>query len=81
MPEGYQRIRDGNGNPVSSEILAVDAALLRDGRVLYFSGSQHDERPLTLASARIFDPGSNTVKVTNSPITDNLFCCGHAFLP
>jgi hypothetical protein len=81
MPEGYQLIRDGTGTPVSSGILAVHAALLRDGRVLYFSGSQHDDRPLTLASARIFDPRFNMVQVANSPLTDDLFCCGHAYLP
>jgi hypothetical protein len=81
MSEGYELIRDLNGNPVSSEILAVHAALLRDGRVLYFSGSQHDEHPLTLAAARIFYPGFNMIQIANSPLTEDLFCCGHAFLP
>lgn len=81
MPEGYQLIREPDGRPLLSDILAVHAALLGDGRVLYFSGSQHDEKPLTVASARIFDPRFNVVQGANSPVTDDLFCCGHAFLP
>jgi glycosyltransferase involved in cell wall biosynthesis len=68
--------------PESSEILAVHAALLPTGKVLYFAGSEHDwgqqlrqERDHT----RVWDPVTRAVERAGSPAHD-LFCAGHAFL-
>ena len=65
-----------------SEVLAVHAALLGDGRVLYFSGSEHDavkHNAGDIDHSRIWDPVSGEVAHIPSPVHD-LFCCGHAFL-
>lgn len=65
-----------------SEVLAIHAALLGDGRVLYFSGSEHNAAQHNAGEidhSRIFDPTNNTVGVIPSP-THDLFCAGHAFL-
>jgi hypothetical protein len=66
-----------------SEILAVHAALLPSGKVLYFSGSEHDE--LTNApydTTRLWDPQSGEVQGTRpASYVADLFCCGHALLP
>jgi hypothetical protein len=75
-----------------SEVLAVHAALLHTGQVLYFSGSQHDQPPHApplsgaeqvayLDHTRLWDPATGSVRRIPSPapIYDT-FCCGHAFL-
>jgi len=67
----------------TSQVLAVHAALLRTGQVLYFSGSEHDEGRNAAGDvdhSRVWDPGSGTVHVVGSP-THDLFCCGQALLP
>ncbi|HEX2024684.1 MAG TPA: galactose oxidase-like domain-containing protein [Acidimicrobiales bacterium] len=65
-----------------SEVLAVHAALLGDGQVVFFSGSEHD-RDQHIAGdfdhSRVWDPVAGTVRPIPSPNYD-LFCCGHAFL-
>ncbi|MCA1671863.1 MAG: hypothetical protein LC799_06545, partial [Actinobacteria bacterium] len=65
-----------------SEVLAIHAALLGDGRVVYFSGSEHNSEQFNAGQidhTRVWDPGTNTVTAVGSPAHD-LFCCGHAFL-
>ena len=71
-----------------SQILAVHAALLPNGQVLFFGGSQHiydatlrsidDPR---LDNTRIWDPATGTVTriASPQPLYD-LFCCGHTLL-
>lgn len=73
--------------PMSSEILAVHAALLSFGKVLYFSGSQHDPRLserdsqfYNIDATRVFDSENMQVQNIPSPPGHDLFCCGHAFL-
>ena len=68
-----------------AQILAVHAALLHTGKILYFSGDEHDPGRHILGNfdhARLFD--CQTLAITSpaasSSIRD-LFCCGHAFLP
>jgi glycosyltransferase involved in cell wall biosynthesis len=68
--------------PESTEILAVHAALLHTGKVLYFAGSENDEeRNLRrdVDSTRLWDPVARTVERLPSASYD-VFCGGHAFL-
>jgi hypothetical protein len=69
--------------PQSSEILAVHAALLHTGHILYFGGDEHDKGHHDTAqidATRLFDCANLAVTRLPSPQTD-VFCCGHAFLP
>ena len=91
MPERWSILPEGANEQTQtgfSEILAVHAALLPDGKVLYFGGSQHlydatlrsvnDPR---LDNTRLWDPQTGLVERIPSPIPlYDLFCCGHAFL-
>lgn len=70
-----------------SEVLAVHAALLHTGYILYFGGDEHDpgrnvkgrtDRSV-LHTARLFDCRSNKISTVQQLNTD-VFCCGHAFL-
>lgn len=70
-----------------SEVLAVHAALLHTGHILYFGGDEHDpgrnvrgrtDRSV-LHTARLFDCGTDKVSTVQQLDTD-VFCCGHAFL-
>ena len=67
-----------------AQILAVHAALLPTGKILYFSGDQHDPGLHHLGlfdHARLFD--CQTFAITTpvpSPAIRDLFCCGHTFL-
>lgn len=65
-----------------AEVLAVHAAYMGFGQILYFGGDQHD--PLRnenhdVNATRRFDCQTNVVTVLPSPPFD-AFCCGHAFL-
>ena len=69
-------------NPSNSEILAIHAALLPNGKILYFGGDQHSADELAagrIQNTRLFvangtiEPGSATL-----PSTD-VFCSGHSF--
>ena len=71
-----------------SQILAVHAALLPNGQVLFFGGSQHiydqtlrsinDPR---LDNTRIWNSATGTVTRIPSPQPlYDLFCCGHTLL-
>lgn len=67
-----------------AQILAVHAALLHTGKIVYFSGDEHDPGRHHLGvfdHARLFD--CQTLAVTSpaaSATIKDLFCCGHAFL-
>jgi hypothetical protein len=84
---GWRVLRDGSGNERISEVLAVHAALLHTGRILYFGGDEHDPgrnvRGRTdssvLHTARLFDCRTNQISSVDQLDTD-VFCCGHAFL-
>lgn len=67
-------------------VLAVHAALLRTGKVLYFGGSenvgaQNIAGGAAIDRTRLFDPDTGTVTALGSPPRHDLFCCGHALLP
>ncbi len=65
-----------------SQVLAVHAALLHTGQILYFSGDEHDkgqhDRNM-IDHTRVFHCATLGVKAVESPTTD-VFCSGHAFL-
>ncbi|MEV4156834.1 galactose oxidase early set domain-containing protein [Nocardia salmonicida] len=80
-------------NVIDSEILAVHAAYLNYGKIVFFGGSQHD--PVLhlqgkIDSVRVFDCNSYQVvsRGPKSPLPDSrpltsfglfdVFCCGHA---
>ncbi|CAA9355594.1 MAG: hypothetical protein AVDCRST_MAG68-4402 [uncultured Gemmatimonadetes bacterium] len=79
---GYYRV-GYNFLLMNSEILAVHAALMPTGQVAYFSGSQHDidnNRADRVDATRFWTPATRAIRYVRSPAQD-LFCCGHAFLP
>jgi galactose oxidase-like protein len=67
-----------------SEIIAIHAALLETGKVVYFSGDQHDPGQFAHSlfdSSRLFDCGTGAIsECVPAPAISDLFCCGHAFL-
>jgi hypothetical protein len=72
--------------PKPAGVLAVHAALLRTGKVVYFGGSenvqsQHDAGGAGIDNTRLWDPATGDVQTLPSPANHDLFCCGHAFLP
>jgi hypothetical protein len=65
-----------------SQVLAVHAALLHTGQIIYFSGNEHDKGQHDkglLDHARLFDCATLKVEYVNSPTTD-VFCSGHCLL-
>jgi glycosyltransferase involved in cell wall biosynthesis len=79
---GEQRLGRWEVRPESAEVLAVHAALLTTGKVLYFGGSEYDETQLAAGEidhTRIWDPATYAVERIPSPPHDT-FCAGHAFL-
>jgi hypothetical protein len=68
-----------------AQILAVHAALLPTGKIVLFSGDEHDPGRHHLGlfdSARLFDCQTLAItSATPAPTIRDLFCCGHAFLP
>ena len=66
----------------NSQVLAVHAALLHTGKILIFSGDQHDKDLHDAGDTnhtRLYDPVTNAVTTLGTPPVD-LFCAGHAFL-
>jgi hypothetical protein len=68
--------------PNHAQVLAVHAAYMGFGQILYFGGDEHDpvhnEKKLFNATC-LFNCGSSTVTKIASPNFD-VFCSGHAFL-
>jgi len=70
--------------PAYAEILGVHAALLHTGKIVYFSGDEHDPGRHHLGQfdhARLFN--CQTLAITSpaaSATIRDLFCCGHSFL-
>lgn len=68
-----------------AQILAIHAALLPTGKIVFFGGDEHDPGTHHLGlfdHARLFD--CQTLAITSpapAPGIRDLFCCGHAFLP
>jgi hypothetical protein len=68
--------------PGRAEIIAIHAAYMGFGQILYFGGDQHDPKHNEVHvfdATRLFDCGSGTVRPIASLHFD-AFCSGHAFL-
>ncbi|MBA3249765.1 MAG: DUF1929 domain-containing protein [Geodermatophilaceae bacterium] len=72
------------GGDDAAEILAVHAALLPTGKIVYFGGDQHDaglNASGDVDHTRLFDCTTHGItKVTGLPGNVDLFCSGHALL-
>ncbi|MDD9381284.1 galactose oxidase early set domain-containing protein [Streptomyces sp. ZAF1911] len=65
-----------------AEILAVHAAFMGFGKIVYFGGDQHDPKHNEyhqIDATRLFDCTTSQVTTLASPDFD-VFCCGQAFL-
>jgi hypothetical protein len=75
-----------NGQQNLSQVLAVHAALLPGGGVLFFGGSEHiygaaERNRIGVDNTRVWDPRSGEVLPVTSPVPPyDLFCCGHCHL-
>jgi hypothetical protein len=72
---------DQIGDEEKAEILAIHAALLPTGEILYFGGDQHhaDEVGGDIDNTRLYDVETGEItEVTGLPV--DLFCSGHALL-
>jgi hypothetical protein len=72
------------GGDDAAEILAVHAALLHTGKIVYFGGDQHTSS-LNVSGdvdhTRLFDCATHAISaVTGLPGNVDLFCSGHALL-
>jgi len=75
---------DAEGEPLMAEAFAIHAAMLQTGKIVIFSGDQHNPdqnsaRPQDIDHCALFDPVSFTLQNIDAPTTD-VFCSGHAFL-
>ncbi|MGH2659194.1 MAG: hypothetical protein ACRDHS_05870, partial [Actinomycetota bacterium] len=75
--------------------MTVDTALLRTGKIVIFSGDEHDPgrhfvgktQPTYIDSTRLFDCATGAITAVASPqvtagaVAPDLFCSGQAFLP
>lgn len=72
------------GNNTAAGILAVHAALLRTGKIVYFGGDQHDgglNAAGDVDHTRLFDCATHGITaITGLPGNSDLFCAGHAQL-
>jgi FtsP/CotA-like multicopper oxidase with cupredoxin domain len=67
--------------PCDSQVLAVHAALLHTGKVLFISGSGNDQANVPIRNFRsvVWDSQNGTFKTVHTP--SDVFCSGHAFMP
>lgn len=64
------------------DVLAVHAALMPGGSIIYFGGDEYDRNQHdtgNIRHSRLFETSSFLIRKARSPTTD-VFCCGHAML-
>ncbi len=80
-------VPDGGDPSVQQEyaqVIAIHAALLPSGKIVYFGGDQHDPGRHHLGmvdASRLFNCTSLAVTTPETSGLSDFFCCGHAFLP
>lgn len=62
-------------------MVGIHAALLRTGKVLFFSGDENAVDKIDAAQCEIWDPVTRTSALVTFPKPRNLFCSGQCFLP
>lgn len=69
-------------NDLTLPLVAIHAALLRTGKVLFFAGDETHPNQLDTVKMVLWDPpaGGFTDIAATMPDPRNLFCAGHAFL-
>lgn len=78
-------VENAGGENLKADAFAVHAGLVYSGKIVLFSGDQHNPaenqaRPQDIDHAQLFDCQSLTVQKIDAPTTD-VFCSGHAILP
>lgn len=67
-----------------AQVIAIHAALLKTGKILFFGGDEHDpgRHHLNMVDhVRLFDCSTLTVHVPSATLAiSDFFCCGHALL-
>ena len=65
--------------PCELPVLAVHAALMHTGRIVFFAGSGNDELYTTGFRSAVYDYQNGTMTMPNTPA--DVFCAGQSFLP
>lgn len=79
------RVEDAKGGNLMAHSFAIHAALARTGKIVIFSGDQHNRaqhvaNPQDINHCELFDCTTYSLRKIDAPSTD-VFCAGHAFLP
>ena len=78
-------VEDDKGEDLLAHSFAIHVALARTGKIVIFSGDQHNKAqlnavPQDINHCELFDCTTLTLQRIDAPSTD-VFCSGHAFLP
>ena len=80
MPDRWEIVQNTHGHPLLADILMIHIVLLPSGKVLGFSGSEHDEKHHKKFRSVLWDPANpHVLKTLDAPHVD-FFCAGHALL-
>src|SRR5437870_3981051 len=80
-------VPDGGSLPAQqafAQVIAIHAALLPTGKILYFGGDGHDSGRHYLNmvdGVRLFDCATLALSTPPPAGLSDFFCCGHAHLP
>ena len=70
----------GNHETVHLDTVAVHLAHLKTGKIIAFTGDDAKIGDWKIGKFSLWDPANSEVK-ENPPLSSNLFCAGHCFLP
>ncbi|MGX2993371.1 galactose oxidase-like domain-containing protein [Streptomyces sp. JNUCC 64] len=79
------RVEDENGGDLPARSFAIHTALVHTGKIVIFSGDQHNRaqlvaNPQDINHCELFDCDTLTLRKIDAPSSD-VFCSGHAFAP